>query len=81
MYREGVEAVFWDDAEECAEVCLDLLANPQKREAIRSAGVRRVRELGIGNEDVCERIVAAALGQSVEPQCWASAAGVTGPVC
>jgi spore maturation protein CgeB len=81
MYEEGVEAAFWDDVEECADVCLDLLANPHKREAIRSAGAQRVRALGIGNEVVCRQIVAAASGHAVEPQFWASAAGVTGPAC
>jgi hypothetical protein len=59
MYREGVEAVFWDDADECARVCKDLLADDRKREQIRAAGRSRVLSLGVGNEDLCRRIIAA----------------------
>jgi spore maturation protein CgeB len=58
MYREGVEAVFWDDADECAQVCLDLLKSPERCAAIRAAGHARVKSLGIGNEDVCRSILA-----------------------
>jgi hypothetical protein len=59
MYREGEEAVFWDDADECASVCKDLLVNDSKREHIRAAGRSRVLSLGVGNEDLCRRIIEA----------------------
>ena len=57
MYREGYEAVFWSDADECARLCHELLADAPRREAIRQAGRRRVLELKIGNEDCCRRIL------------------------
>jgi hypothetical protein len=57
LYKENEEAVFWADAKECAEKCLELLANPEKRERIRLAGMKRVRENKVGNEDVCRQIL------------------------
>ncbi|EOR92912.1 hypothetical protein ADIARSV_4000 [Arcticibacter svalbardensis MN12-7] len=57
MYKEGVEAVFWADAKECAAVCSELLANDVKRESIRQAGMKRIRANSIGNEDVCQSIL------------------------
>jgi spore maturation protein CgeB len=50
MYEEDREAIFWDDADECAEKCLALLADARRREAIRAAGAAKVRRLKIGNE-------------------------------
>ena len=57
MYAEGVEAVFWSSAEECAALCLDLLQDPAKCEAIRLAGMQRVRKLQAGNEDIARLIL------------------------
>jgi hypothetical protein len=53
FYAEGVEAVFWSDVSECAQICKELLANDDRRNAIRLAGMQRVRSLKVGNEDVC----------------------------
>jgi spore maturation protein CgeB len=61
MYEEGEEAVFWSDAAECAEVCRQLLADDERREKIRQRGMRRVRALGVGNENVCSLILDTAL--------------------
>lgn len=65
MYRDGEEAVFWGDADECIRKCKWLLENNEERERIRSNGMKRVRELRMGNEQICEQIIAAAFsGQS-----------------
>jgi len=61
MYKEGVEAVFWDDAEECAQQCLDLLSNDERRAGIRAAGMAKVRALKVGNENICKIILDTAL--------------------
>jgi hypothetical protein len=58
MYREGEEAVFWNDADECAAVCHRLLADDALRERIRQQGMARVRQGGYGNEAVCREILA-----------------------
>jgi spore maturation protein CgeB len=58
LYQEDKEAVFWDNAEECADKCLDLLKYPEKREEIRLAGMKRVLENKVGNEDICRQIIA-----------------------
>lgn len=60
LYEDGKQAVFWDNAKECAEICKELLANPAKAESIRQAGAERVRALKNGNEDVCRRILEEA---------------------
>jgi hypothetical protein len=60
LYIEDEEAVFWSSAEECADKCLALLKDDDRRERIRLAGMRRVRENKVGNEDICSQILQAA---------------------
>lgn len=57
LYKEGEEAVFWSDVEECIAVCHTLLRDDSLRENIRSAGARKIRSLGLGNEDICKQIL------------------------
>ncbi|MFP9099568.1 glycosyltransferase [Flavobacterium sp. RHBU_24] len=57
MYKEWEEAVFWDSAEECIEVCKKLLADDALRERIRQGGMLKVRELKVGNEDVLQKMI------------------------
>jgi hypothetical protein len=57
MYRENEEAVFWSSPEECIDVCKRLLAHDGERERIRRNGMRRIRELRLGNEDVCQEVL------------------------
>ena len=57
LYNEGIEAVFWSDAVECARVCKQLLNDDVLREKIRLAGMKRVRAIKAGNEDVCNTIL------------------------
>jgi spore maturation protein CgeB len=51
LFREGIDAVFWSDANECAEICKQLLADPKRCQAIAASGADRVRKMGMGNED------------------------------
>ncbi|AHM62216.1 hypothetical protein D770_19835 [Flammeovirgaceae bacterium 311] len=57
MYEEGIEAAFWSDVDECAEICKQLLAQDDKREEMLQWGMGRVRSMGVGNEDVCSKIL------------------------
>ena len=57
MYRDGEEAVFWSSAAECAAACHELLADDGRRERIRRAGAAKVRQLQVGNEDVCRQVL------------------------
>lgn len=57
MYEEGRDAVFWDDADECAQICADLLQDDAKREQIRLNGMKRVRDNKVGNEDICRKVL------------------------
>lgn len=61
MYREGEEAVFWKDAEECAAVCRRLLADDALRERIRLHGRARVQQGGYGNEAICRDILSRVI--------------------
>lgn len=66
LYKEGVEAVFWSDADECAKICRQLLADDSLRESIRSAGMRRVRANKVGNEDACNTILTAVNADTLQ---------------
>lgn len=57
LFREGVDAVFWRDSTECAQICHEMLANPHRRDTIRGSGHDRVREMKLGNEAVCAKIL------------------------
>lgn len=59
MYREGEEALFWGDAEECAQQCRRVLDDPVLAARIRVSGMARARQLGVGNEDVASSILEA----------------------
>jgi spore maturation protein CgeB len=41
LYVDGREAVFFDNAEECARLCKELLADPARRQAMALAGHQR----------------------------------------
>lgn len=67
LYRDGVEALFWETASECVEVCRRWLARPQALEALRQAGHRRVLDLQVGNEDLCRKAL-TRLATGVVPE-------------
>jgi spore maturation protein CgeB len=57
MFKDGEEAVLWRNADECANLCLDLLKNDKRRKEISIAGHKRVKMLGVGNEEICKKIL------------------------
>lgn len=61
MYKEGAEAVFWSSAEECADICLALLEDPDRIARIAAAGRRRVAASDHWTEPTMERILARTL--------------------
>jgi len=58
LYREGEEALFWSDANECAAVCKRLLADSARLQSVREAGQRRVLANRVGNEDIGRTVLA-----------------------
>ncbi|HEU4459923.1 MAG TPA: glycosyltransferase [Methylibium sp.] len=66
MFRDGEEAVFWTDADDCAAQCKRLLADDALRARIRAAGMRRVRANRVGNEDVA-RLILETLADAGKP--------------
>jgi spore maturation protein CgeB len=59
MYKDGEEAIFFDSADECADVCLSLLARPERIRQIAAAGFERVRQNGDFNESLLAKIINA----------------------
>jgi spore maturation protein CgeB len=57
MYIEGEEAVFWDDAAECARRCFELLAAPELITRISRAGHKRMMKSGHFNEELMRSII------------------------
>lgn len=57
LYKDGVEAIFWDDVDECFQLCKKLLNNYELREKIRIEGMKKVRSMQVGNEDICRKII------------------------
>jgi len=61
MYIDGEEAVFFDSADECADLCLSLLADPDRIARIAKAGFDRVRKNGDFNEQLLSKILKTAV--------------------
>jgi spore maturation protein CgeB len=59
LYREGVEAVFFDNADECADLCLALLQDEPRRKALGAAGHQRAIKNGRFNERICRDILSS----------------------
>jgi hypothetical protein len=60
MYEEGKEALFWDDADECAQLCRKVLADEGLRRRIAAAGHARIRRNGHYNETILREILERA---------------------
>ena len=63
MYEDGVEAVFWSDAEECARACTELLTDPARCQAIAARGHARYLRNGHQNERILDQLLIAAMEQ------------------
>ncbi len=68
LFKDGVEAVFWNDVEECALQCRRLLDDDVWREAVRHAGMAKVRASRLGHEDICAALIDAALAVGAEQE-------------
>jgi spore maturation protein CgeB len=64
MYREGEEALFWSDAEECAEQCARALGNEEERQRIAAAGQIRNIANQVRNEKVLSEILSDGLADA-----------------
>jgi spore maturation protein CgeB len=58
LYKEGEEAMFWANAEECATICKTLLSNQTQRAAIARRGHERALRNGHFNENELSKILA-----------------------
>ena len=56
-FKEGVEAVFWNDAEECADQCRRLLNDDALVAAIKKNGHQRYLQSEYNNESVLKAIL------------------------
>ena len=60
MYREGVEAVYWETPRECAAVCRQLLEDPAEPGRMAARAKARVLDLKLSNDEVLASILARA---------------------
>lgn len=58
MYTEGKEALFWSDANECANACAYALNDEKRRQDIANAGYQKVKLNGHYNEMQLAKILA-----------------------
>jgi len=59
LFEEGVEALYWKNATDCAELARHMLSRQSGLAAIRTDGHQRLTEAGVGNEDVVRQALAA----------------------
>ena len=64
LYEDGAEAVFFDDADECAERCLALLADDDLRSAIACRGHERAIRNDNYNEPILSSLLSRAISQN-----------------
>jgi spore maturation protein CgeB len=57
LYAEDVEAVFWNDPDECVEKCKRLLNDETWRNQVAQKGQLRAIQNGTGNETVMNQII------------------------
>jgi hypothetical protein len=57
LYRDGVEAVLFRDADECADLCLSLLRDEARLREMAAAGHARALQNGRFNENMVEEIL------------------------
>ena len=57
MYEDGSEALFWNNAAECAEQCFNILGDEPRRLRIAAAGRVRLLRNGHYNEIAMQRII------------------------
>jgi spore maturation protein CgeB len=60
LFEDWKEAVFWNNGDECAQICFKLLSDTPTANRIRLAGQKRVVELQKGNENICREILEVA---------------------
>lgn len=60
LYLDGKEALFWDDAAECAAACETLLADAALRRSVAAAGRARCLANGTLNEEIADAVLARA---------------------
>ena len=61
MYVDGQEAVFWNDADECADLCLELLQFPARCKEIAVNGHKRCLKNNYFNEPMLKKIIEFAI--------------------
>lgn len=59
LYNDREEAFFWEDVDECYEICTFLLDNSELREKVALAGHKRALANNHSNENICSQILTA----------------------
>ena len=65
LYDDGVEAIFWNNADECAQKCQKLLANEEHRLEIAQNGHNRALLNNQYNEPMLKSIIALVMEENI----------------
>ena len=57
LYKNGIEAIFWDSANQCAEKCLEMLNDKELRDTIAKNGQERAINNSHLNENLLQSII------------------------
>ena len=57
MFKDGMEALLWDDLDECADIVESAVHDDARLDALRHAGKKRILSLGLGNEDMLDSVL------------------------
>lgn len=63
MFKEGFEALFWQDADECISVCKKALSSDLLRDQIKSNGHKTIIELELGHEKILSKIISKVIAE------------------
>jgi len=64
LYTDGTEAVFFDNAEDCAQLCKEMLNDNTRRTEIAHRGYERALKNNLFNEPVMKWIIDVAMGRA-----------------
>lgn len=63
MFKEGFEALFWQDADECISVCKKALSDDLLRDKIKNNGHKKIIELELGHEKILSKIISRVMAE------------------
>ena len=57
LFEDGFEAVLWSTIDECIQQCQSLFDNPERRDIVAANGFASIKQMRLGNEDICNEVL------------------------